>query len=164
VVLLLGFLNAPAWFRNGKWTYRRYVPTAIEYSLGQMKKDRFLGAFRSTHGGGFNAAMVERVADIVNRKKKPGDSLCMRGFEPAINTLTGLRCPSRFVADFALVDPRLRYPMKKAWIAENERALQTHPPTFLVVTNKRPELKDLAFENGYKEVGKAGKYTVLRLP
>lgn len=164
LVLILGFLNAPGWFRNGKWTYKRYVPTAIKYTLGSMKRDRFLGAFRSTHGGSFNAAMLERVAGIVNRNKEPGDSLCERGFDPTINILTGTRCPSRFVADFALVDHRLRYPMKKAWITEHEKALREQPPNFLVVTSKRPELKSSALEKGYKEVGKAGKYTVLRLP
>ncbi|HND32326.1 MAG TPA: glycosyltransferase 87 family protein [Myxococcota bacterium] len=163
LVVALGFLNAPGWFRNGKWTYRRYVPAAAQYSLGYMKRERFLSAFRSTHGGGFNAALLERVVDIVQRKKEPGDTLCERGFDPTINILTGTRCPSRFVADFALVDARLRYPMKKAWIIEHEKTLREQPPTMLVVTAKRPELKDNALKRGYKEVGKAGKYTVLRL-
>jgi Glycosyltransferase family 87 len=163
LVVVLGFLNAPIWFRNGKWTYSRYVPTAIQYSLGQMKRQRFLSAFRSTHGGGFNAALLERVVDIVQQKKEPGDTLCERGFDPTINILTGTRCPSRFVADFALVDGRLRYPMKRGWITEHEKTLRDQPPTFLVVTSKRPGLKDEALELGYSEIGKAGKYTVLRL-
>jgi hypothetical protein len=162
LTVTVGYSNAPGWFHNNTWNYQRYVPTAWSYLKGDIKDNSFLSSFQSTHAGGFNAAVLKKTAELINKLKKDGDTLCMRGFDPDLNNQTGLRCTSRFVADFPIMDAKIQHPMKQAWLKEYWKDLKKQPPVFLVVGEKKINRLEVAQKAGYLKVGKAGKYIILK--
>jgi hypothetical protein len=155
-----GLAAGTPWDVNPGWSYRAHALSAARYATGGLDRPSFLEPFTGRYR--YNYALHEQLAAAIRGRMAPGDTLCVRGFEPAAYTLTGLRCPSRFFADFPISDPRIHY-RKQEWAAEHERALAQQPPTFLVTARGLGEVPTRLVE-GYVEVAEAGPFVLLHRP
>jgi hypothetical protein len=160
----LGLALAPEWICNRAaeaprpTTYLRMSGSAWSYLLGRTPRSTFLEPFDG--GYSYNYADEELVGQLIRRLARPGDSLRVVGFEPAVLVVSGLRCPSRFFIETLLRERRVTL-SRKAWIREVEETYARHPPRFVVVT--RGEAAQLpAFEQeGYHRLAEQGQLVLL---
>lgn len=157
--VLLGFLFAPQWNCNHAaenprpTTYLRQTGSTWSYILGQSPRAEFLKAFDG--GYAYSYANEEAIGRTIRRRAQPGDRLLVRGFEPAIYTVSGLRCPSRFFIQLALEESRVTF-ARETWIAEHRKAIAANPPRFVVLGESQADrIGDLA-KHGYRRVGQRG--------
>jgi hypothetical protein len=110
-----------------------YEDQAVAATLdvaGEAPHSAYLAPFRGLFN--YDAEAIERMGERIAAAALPGDTLCVRGFEPGLYAATGLRCPSRFPWEHELrvgtnlEDPRVR------WLREHQDAEHTFPPTFIV--------------------------------
>jgi hypothetical protein len=133
-LVLAGFLLAPNWDMNPEWNYRRHVGASLARWTGRIDRAGFLSPFVGRYRYRYDT--LEILGREIHRQAVPGDTLCVLAFEPAIYSVSGLRCPSRFFASFPLGDPALGYRVKE-YSDEHARALREMPPTFLVTIDPR---------------------------
>jgi hypothetical protein len=82
--------------------------------------------------GFYDYIPLEHIATIIESRANPGDTMHVYGcFEPVLYTLTGMSSPSRFFAEFALIDSKLAY-RRSEWIQERNNSLEKSPPRFIV--------------------------------
>lgn len=92
-------------------------------------------------GFGNDVGPLVRASTQIAALATPGDTLCVRGFRPLPYVLTALSCPSRFPWECHLgaESNRAELPpdlpptdVRTRWTLEYRRALEEHPPTFVV--------------------------------
>lgn len=141
---------------GGGSSYRAYVTTLYEYRMGKADRDALLRGLMNPRSLD-SPLFAEHVATQINQLKRPGDTLCTRGFLTPLYPLTGLRCPSRHIVE-ENVNTGL-----PSWKREYRETLEKHPPTFVVTFGDRP--RDLKYlrERGYQLVYQEHLFRVLSL-
>jgi hypothetical protein len=120
-----------------------------EYVSGYCNRDEYLKSF--TGGYAYNYKPQEKLGTIIKSLALPGDQLMVRGFEPAIYAVSGLRSPSRFFIEIPFIDPWLNY-KKPLWLKEHERACLMHPPRFIVTFYRDKRDIKAILARGYSQV------------
>jgi hypothetical protein len=152
-VVALVFLIGPRWIKPDGFTYRQHTKTLIQYLDGKISRQEYLQHFVGR--GALDAyARVERVADRVKKKGRPGDTLCSRGFATPIYQLTGMPCPSRHIVQ-DVVPTGL-----PGWAAEYRATLERTPPTFVVTFTDRHKDLEYLKGRGYKQLAVDGKFAI----
>lgn len=135
-----------------------HVANVAHYLTGGITRPQFLARYRSRHISPYVVADIDRLSRRIVELAEPGDTLCVRGYEPGFYTLTGLWCPSRFSADFALYDKDIHFPLRDRWQREHEEVLASHPPTFVVTFDGRAHDKEALEAAGYRRGQRYGRY------
>lgn len=94
----------------------------------------------------------------------PEDFVAVRGFQPEIYAIAGRRYGGRFFWTTFIVNPQRAY-RREEWLAEDARALDEHPPKYVVALTGVPEGPDsIAWftPRGYVVDTVMGPYTILR--
>ncbi|MFT3922417.1 MAG: glycosyltransferase family 39 protein [Myxococcales bacterium] len=123
-------------------SYRGYVKSLIAYRTGETDRDAMLRGINNPRSLD-SPLFVEHVAARINALKKPGDTLCARGFLTPLHPLTGLRCPSRHI-----VEENVNTGLPD-WRREYRETLEKHPPTFMVTFSDRPRDVKYLQDRGY---------------
>jgi len=125
LVVALGFVLAPSWTSNSRWSYRAHTGNLVQYVLGRIPRSDYLVPFGR---GPVVYGALERIGLEVRDRAKPGDTLCVTGFGASpVYQVSGLRCPSRFAATHHVYDEH-----ELAWPEEYEQDLRQHHPTFIL--------------------------------
>ncbi len=158
--VLVGFLLAPQWIcnraaRNPRPTsYLRQTAGTWNHLRGGISRAEFLRPFDG--GYSYRYADEEVIGRTIRDRARPGDRLLVRGFEPAIYTVSGLRCPSRFFIELPLTERRVAIAREK-WIAEYRRTLNAEPPRFVVLGERHAEQVGDLDKHGYRRAEQCGK-------
>ncbi len=158
IALMLGFfVYQPAGTHQSDHTYLAEHRSFWRLIAGERTSEEHHAPHRDGPLEDYNR--LRRVADYVNARSRPGDTLCLDGWIMMIYQMTKLRCPSRFLYG----DGPNRRP---EWVAEYRQMLQREPPTFFVTFGLRPRVRqlmargytrhDIEFEDAW--------YTVLERP
>jgi len=158
--ILLGIDTAPPWITNNKVTYGSVTSSFWKYVCGYQGRTAYLEKF--TGGYGYNYLQQEYMGETIRGRAQPGDQVIVRGFEPAIYAVSGLRCPSRFFADFPLTDPLVKNYNTTTWPAEHERACWTDPPRFVVSFTRNSRDVKAIIDRGYYKAAYAGRFVLLQ--
>jgi hypothetical protein len=142
VTLHLVGLFALSWLGEHQWA--RVARDAVLLKTGVIDGAQFATDFR-VQLSRFDEKSNEEVATWIRSRAAPGDELCVRGFDPEIYSLTGLRCESRFFWTWWLSDPHRVY-RREQWIAEDRAALERSHPRFVVT---RPDARDVIEQESY---------------
>lgn len=137
-----------------------HAEATLRLLRGEISRDLFLAPYRSRHKSAYVVQDVYRLSRVIQERQRPGDTLCVRVYEPGFYTLTGLWCPSRFAVDFPLYDNDLEFALRPAWRREHERLLRRHPPTFMVTIDAKKADREQLSERGYAEVDERGRYVL----
>jgi hypothetical protein len=158
-VHLIG-LFALSWLGEHQWA--RVARDALLLRVGAIDRPQFATDFKAQISH-FDESSNEEVAAWIRARAAPGDELCVRGFDPEIYALTGLRCPSRFFWTWFLTDARRAY-RPESWIAEDRAALERGRPRFVVTLAdaRDPIERESTFIGmGYVRAATVGEFLVL---
>lgn len=146
----------PRWERPKEHSYLAHAKSVRAYRSGQQTREQYVRAFLGRSRLDATLGM-ERIARHIHAAKRPGDTLCARGFATPLYPLTLLRCTSRHIVQ-EIVPAGL-----PSWPAEYARALREHPPTFILTfTDRKRDL--LALERqGYHRIATEGKLALMSL-
>lgn len=154
------FWFAPQWtygHQSGDWNYRKEWPNFVAYLRGEKTFDEF---HRPHQSGRYESHVrLSYVARAIRARMRPGDTLCVDGFIAHLYSMTGLRCPSRFLIGDGVGNNR-------AWQEEYRRMLDERPPTFFVTFPDRRRVQDLV-RRGYRRrdiTHDGATYTLLERP
>jgi hypothetical protein len=91
----------------------------------------------------------------------PEDTLHVYGcFEPAFYILTGLSSPSRFFAEFALLDSKVTY-RRNEWLKERDEALKKSPPRFIICFTGIQKIIQARLGTRYKNIAQEERFVLL---
>ena len=107
--------------------------------------------------------LKEIIALEVRRRAHPHDRLVVTGFEPAIYTVSGLSCPSRFAADHFIYSSDYSH-SRDRWKAEHEIALRMDPPRFVVCRFWEEDYVVRRRAVGYEQVYDQGSFLLFERP
>jgi hypothetical protein len=154
VVLLL----APRWPSNPAVSYGSYM---MSWGRRLSRTETRAGFLRQFVGGfDYSYAAVDAIGRVILTEKRPGDMLHVYGFEPVPYVISGLRSPSRFFAEFPLIDPRLAY-RRSDWLAQHLRSIADAPPRFVVDFDCERNRIQYRIEIGYRQRAKIARYVLL---
>ena len=157
-IVLIGFFSAPPWCVNNNTNYLKATVSFWLYNAGYMERANYLKPFIG--GFGYNYRDNELIGEMIKKRARPGDQLHVRGFEPAIYAVSGLRSPSRFFHEIPFIDTKLQY-RHGEWLHEHQRALLTCPPRFIVTfSHDTYDLRSL-LKRGYLKIASAGRFVLL---
>jgi hypothetical protein len=160
VVLHLVGLFAFSWLGEHKWG--RTARDWVLLETGAIDRAHYAADFR-VEPAHFDENANEDVAAWIRSRATPGDELCVRGFDPEIYALSGLRCASRFFWTWWLSEPHRAY-HREQWIAEDRDALERSHPRFVVVSTEAKatiEQESYFTAMGYVRSAKFGELVVL---
>ncbi len=157
--MLFGFANAPPWYTNNTITYHTVTVSFWNYLLGQQDRMTYLNQFQGGYGYYYQAQ--EMIGMLIRQRAQPGDQLMVRGFEPAIYAVSGLRSPSRFFIEIPFIDPFLRGYNTTTWPAEHERACWTNPPRFVVAFARNRQDVNTILARGYKKICTVNEFVIM---
>ena len=157
-MLALVFLLSPTWVHNPSISWPTYTVSWWQRLTGSLSRERFLRQF--VGGGGYSYFALDSIGRAVEERKRPGDTLHVHGFEPIPYVISGLRSPSRFFAEFPLIDPMLGY-RRDEWILAHVHSLQAHPPRFIVDSTSQQARIRLWMSSGYRVVASADWFVLL---
>lgn len=146
--LILGYCYAYPGLNNNV-SYRQMTVSFWEYVSGYCNRDEYLKSF--TGGYAYNYKPQEKIGTIIKSLALPGDQLMVRGFEPAVYAVSGLRSPSRFFIEIPFIDPWLNY-NKPLWLKEHKQAYLMHPPRFIVTFQRDKRDINALLARGYSQV------------
>jgi hypothetical protein len=146
--LLIGYCYAYPGLNNNV-NYRQMTVSFWEYVSGYCNREEYLNSF--TGGYAYNYKPQEKIGTIIKSLILPGDQLMVRGFEPAIYAVSGLRSPSRFFIEIPFIDPWLNY-KKPLWLKEHEQAYLMRPPRFIVTFYRDKRDIKAILARGYSQV------------
>jgi hypothetical protein len=153
-VIGLAFYAGPRWTSGRNQSYAKFTKDLIAYRRGKLSVEQLYAPFVGRRPlDGVVASM--RVAKKLNELKRPGDTLCTRGFLTPLYPRTGMRCTTRHLVEDN-VGPGL-----PDWKREYKDTLERHPPTFLVTFSDRP--RDIAYlkSRGYKQAAREGMFVIM---
>jgi hypothetical protein len=156
-ILMYTFLGAPSWYSNKNVTYPITTLQFWEYAAGNMPRATYLKQFTGVYK--YDYYVLESLGNIVRDRTQPGDRLHVRGFEPTVYAISGLRSPSRFFIENPLLDPAMNY-HRAAWRAEHEQACWKDPPRFVVTFSNDPNDMAELIKRGYVKNGSAGRFVL----
>lgn len=111
------------------YSYLKHVHSVQRYLAGELDRHSYLQPFRGQNR--LDRYWIhETVGLAIRARKQPGDTLCVRGFAPAIYQVSGLRCPSRHVIETSSA----RLPN---WGSEFTDTIEQQRPRFLVSFSDR---------------------------
>lgn len=146
--------------------YSSQVKDTWHYVRGEISFSQFSNLFPGPFGN--NQSALRRVAALIRGRARPHDTLCVRGFMPAIYVYSGLRCPSRFPWEQHLGSvwqpPISSYPrgdIRAAWMSQHRSALAIHPPTFLVTYEGWGVDRYMRRFDHYQEIEIVGVHVIL---
>jgi hypothetical protein len=161
--VLIGFVLAPQWICNRAaqdprpTTFLRQTGRTWSYLGGRMDREEFLRPFNG--GYRYRYADQEALGRIIRERARPGDRLLVRGFEPAIYTVSGLRSPTRFYSQLALEESRVTFAREK-WVKEYRQAIVTDPPRFVIIgVGQAGRIGDLD-THGYRRAEQRGRLVI----
>jgi hypothetical protein len=148
------------WITNNRVSYRTVTTSFWEYLRGYQTRTAYLQKF--VGGYGYNYLQQESIGETIRGRARPGDQVIVRGFEPTIYAVSGLRCPSRFFSDFPLTDPLVKNYNTTTWPAEHERTCWTNPPRFVVTFTRNPQDVKAIIDRGYYKAAYSGPFVLLQ--
>jgi len=141
----------PVNYRNVSWSFWRTV-------FGQCTRDEFLRPY--TAMAGYRYQELEDVGLRVKERAKSGDRLLVRGLEPTIYVVAGLRAPGRFHSDHFFSDDRFVY-KREAWTREHEESCWKKPPRFVVTfTHQARDIEEIV-RRGYRRITQTSRFVLL---
>lgn len=155
----VGYAWNPPWGHHLGWSYPTHVASTWNLVTGQISRGTFLQPFRFRADKEFGMADVERVGRYIRERARPGDTLYVHAFEPALYNLTDLRCPSRFEVQFPFEEKRVAY-KKEEWRREHESKLSEEPPTFWVVGERNRMERRKLKGWGYVQIARVPRYVL----
>lgn len=159
VLVGAGFLFPPSWGSYYPSTYRQCTANFWNYMLGKESRDTFLEGF--TIPRFYNYKPQEHLSEVIKTLAAPGDTLHVYGcFEPAFYILTGLSSPSRFFAEFALLDSKIKY-RRNEWLTERDEALKRTPPRFIICFTGIHKIIQTRLNTRYKNVAQEERFVLL---
>jgi hypothetical protein len=150
LMVLYGFVCSPRWYSNDHVTYQTFTRSFWEYIGGYLDRVSYLNQFQGGYAYYYQAE--EMIGEMIRQRARPGDRLIVRGFEPAIYAVSGLRSPSRFFIEIPFIDPFLRGYNTTTWPAEHERSCWTNPPRFVVAFARDRKDINKILSRGYKKI------------
>lgn len=158
-LVVLGFLLAPTWLSNDRYSYRSYVsgPWWRHIVLGHPGPWRFSRVFVGM--GDYSWRNQLRIANAIKERVKPFDLLHVRGFELGMYVLTDLDTPTRFVTEVLLDDPELLEDDDPR-ITAHEETLWRVRPRFIVSFDDREDDLEAIRAHGYKKRKRAGMFVL----
>jgi hypothetical protein len=157
--LAIGLLLAPEWICNraarapAPVTYREVTARTWRYALGKMPRADFLPMFDG--GYGYRYADQEALGQLIRERAQPGDQLLVRGFEPTLYAVSGLRAPTRFFIELQLQERQVKF-AREAWLEEYRQAIETARPRFVVVLAAQSRVFGDEDRHGYRVAGQQG--------
>jgi hypothetical protein len=149
--------------------YSHHVFAVWEYVRGASTRETFLGPYVGPFGSEY--PILERFGLEVAARAKPGDTLCVRGYLPAIYVVSRLRCPSRLPWEQHIGVGAIQegaegavFPaddVRERWRLAHAEALAQSPPTFIVTFSSREEDRTARAAEGYREVFELGGRVLL---
>lgn len=158
LLVVISFATAPDWIGNHKVTYPRYLASWRAYLIGEVDRYEFVSQFKGLNGYSYQA--LEIMGLLVAGRARPGDGLHVHGFEPIPYVITGLRSPSRFFAEFPLIDGALAY-RRQEWATAHQISLELDPPRFVVDFSYRTDRISKRIAGGYHLKGRAAQFVLL---
>jgi hypothetical protein len=158
-IMIYGFVCSPRWYSNDKITYQTVTKSFWEYTGGYLDRVSYLNQFLGGYGYYYQAEEI--IGDMIRQRAQPGDQLIVRGFEPAIYAVSGLRSPSRFFIEIPFIDPFLRGYNTTTWPAEHERACWTNPPRFVVTFARDRRDVNNIISRGYRKIRTVNQFVLL---
>jgi hypothetical protein len=145
-ILVVMLIGGPRWCTATHYSYGRYITRLTRYWRGEIDRADYLEPFVG-YSPFDTYVRMERVAKVVSKHARAGDTLCVRGFLTPLYALTGLSCTSRHIVQ-EIVDSGL-----PSWPAEYARDLEKTPPSFIVTfVDRSADLHELK-ARGYRAVG-----------
>jgi hypothetical protein len=141
-LMAAALVSRPAFCTNRGYNYLAHMENVLAYERGDVSRWEYLKPFT-----GINRLdhyrIHERVGLAAKELKRPGDTLCARGFATAIYQVSGMRCPSRHVMQ--------AWPAGlPSWEGEWKRDMIKSRPRFVVTFRDRPSevrwLKNLGYK------------------
>ena len=158
-IMINGFAGAPPWYSNDKVTYPTVSKAFWEYTGGYQDRVAYLNQFLGGYGYYYQAEEI--MGDMIRQRAQPGDQLIVRGFEPAIYAVSGLRSPSRFFIEIPFIDPFLKGYNTTTWPAEHERACWTNPPRFVVSFARNRTDVNTIVSRGFRKISTVNQFVLL---
>lgn len=158
-VMIYGFAEAPPWYTNNNSSYKTVTVSFWTYLCGQQDRMTYLNLFQGGYGYYYQAQEI--IGALIRERARPGDQLIVRGFEPAIYAVSGLRSPSRFFIEVPFIDPFLRGYNTTTWPAEHERSCWTNPPRFVVAFARNSQDVNTIRARGYKKISTVNEFVLL---
>ena len=155
--LIIGYCYAVPGLNNNV-SYQHITVSFWKYVSGYCNRDEYLKSF--TGGYDYKYKPQEKIGTIIKSLALPGDQLMVRGFEPAIYAVSGLRSPSRFFIEIPFIDTGLNY-KKLLWLEEHERAYLMHPPRFIVTFSQDTRDIKAIVARGYSQVAYEDPFILL---
>lgn len=143
VVLIIGF---PRSGQPPPFDYEGMTKRFYKYVRGDITRWEYLDAFKERR-------WEEKLAAVINARKRPGDRLVARGYEPNFYVLTGLTCPDRFAIEVPFIMDGLTY-KRDEWRAQHENMIWTVRPRFIISFAFKPDDMQLIQSHGYHEVAR----------
>jgi hypothetical protein len=155
-LLVGGWIGASPWKMNSEVSYRTY---SLDYWLRRrhMTRAEFDAVFIAEANYNYNAQV--RISQMIKERAQPGDMLHVRGFELAMYAITGLRTPARFVSELPIDEPSWSIHHDE-WSAQQENAIWSNRPRFIVTFNDRPFDLARTSAHSYREIGRAGLFVL----
>jgi hypothetical protein len=123
------------------------MATFVGYARGHITRAQYLAAFEEY-------PEEERLAETIRSRAHPGDTLMVRGYEPALYVVSGLSCPSRFEVEVPFVTDGMVY-KRDEWRAEHEHDVWNAPTTFAVTFAGAQFDIDAIRARGYHEIARS---------
>jgi hypothetical protein len=159
VLVGTGLLFPPSWGSYYHATYRQCTAHFWNYVLGREPRDTFLEGF--TIPRFYNYKPQEHLSEIIKTLAVPEDTLHVYGcFEPAFYILTGVSSPSRFFAEFALLDSKVTY-RRNEWLKERDEALKKSPPRFIICFTGIQKIIQARLGTRYKNIAQEERFVLL---
>ena len=151
---ILGFSVTPRW----PLSYKAATARFYRYGRGELSRWEYLEPFRGPFD--YSYRDEEALGTLIRERASPGDLLHVRGYEPAVYVVSGLRSPSRFATEIPLFLPNLTY-KRAEWRAENDRAIWAARPRFFVTFSFNPDDMLAIVGHGYHEQARQGPLVLL---
>ena len=157
--MMFGFVCSPRWYSNGNVTYQTVTRSFWAYTGGWLDRVAYLNQFLGGYAYYYQAEEI--IGEMIRERARPDDRLIVRGFEPAIYAVSGLRSPSRFFIEIPFIDPFLRGYNTTTWPAEHERSCWTNPPRFVVAFARDWRDVNKIVSRGYRKITTVNQFVLL---
>lgn len=134
----------------------------FDYATGRISRAEYTDRFEIGVIG-FWFTHSERVGTWLREHTTEDDYVAVRGFQPEIYAVANRRYPGRFFWTTFIVAPERAY-KRDEWLAEDERALDAHPPKYVVTltgVGGGPDSNAWFERRGYRVEVVMGELTIL---
>ncbi len=133
---------------------------ALAYATGRMSRESFAAHF-SIPVLAYDDRENEALGEWLREHTAEDEPVLVRGIEPEVYAFARRRAPGRFFWSTPIIDPTRQY-RRAEWLAEDERAVATHPRFVVTTADARGPDAVSRFTNlGYARCHTLGKFVVL---